>query len=227
MPIASWRPSIAARTRRAGAPHHRPRAFYGLDLLISPATLEPRPDTETLVESMLPLRARLRAAQRPLPYSRSRHRNRSHCAGAARRVAEATATGVDISAEALATAARNAEPGTWRSLRSRSILTGSKNFGAVGCNCLQSALYSCILVWQDLAREVREHEPLSALDGGPDGLDAYRRIGAQAREFLEADGRIGLEIGFDQKRDVDRVVSRARVSIWWTAARILAVTTGY
>jgi release factor glutamine methyltransferase len=41
-----------------------------------------------------------------------------------------------------------------------------------------------------------------ALDGGPDGLVAYRRIAAGANRHLEEDGRVAVEIGFDQRRDV-------------------------
>jgi release factor glutamine methyltransferase len=197
---------MAAFDRRsAGEPVHRIiglRAFYGLDLLISPATLEPRPDTETLVDSML-------------PFVRDSVRRNGRCrildlgtgTGAIAlallsEVSEATATGVDIAREALVTAARNAE----------SLGLGER-FAPLHSDWFEKVLgrwdaivsnppYISHNSMAGLAREVREHEPLGALDGGPDGLDAYRRIGARAREFLEADGHIGLEIGFDQKRDV-------------------------
>jgi release factor glutamine methyltransferase len=53
-----------------------------------------------------------------------------------------------------------------------------------------------------LAPEVRDHDPDVALDGGADGLDAYRIIAAQARRHLNADGIVGVEIGYDQMQAV-------------------------
>jgi release factor glutamine methyltransferase len=51
---------------------------------------------------------------------------------------------------------------------------------------------------ETLQIEVRDHDPRQALDGGPDGLDFYRRIAAEARPFLKADGKIMLEFGDGQ-----------------------------
>ena len=56
-----------------------------------------------------------------------------------------------------------------------------------------------------LMEEVRLHEPLSALDGGEDGLDLYRRLAAQASAWLKPDGRILCEIGYDQGDAVRRL----------------------
>ena len=53
-----------------------------------------------------------------------------------------------------------------------------------------------------LQREVREHEPVSALDGGADGLDFYRGIVQDAPDCLKKEGVLFLEIGFDQREDV-------------------------
>ena len=51
-----------------------------------------------------------------------------------------------------------------------------------------------------LPREVREHDPIEALDGGADGLEAYRIIAATAAAFLEPNGIVAVEIGHDQRR---------------------------
>ena len=49
-----------------------------------------------------------------------------------------------------------------------------------------------------LQREIAEHEPMIALDGGEDGLDFYRRIVVEASDFLKPEGLLFLEIGHDQ-----------------------------
>ena len=54
--------------------------------------------------------------------------------------------------------------------------------------------------------EVRDHEPLSALDGGADGLDFYRRIGAEADGYLTPGGWLYLEIGYDQGETVSSLL---------------------
>ena len=56
-----------------------------------------------------------------------------------------------------------------------------------------------------LDREVREHDPLLALDGGEDGLEAYRAIAAGARAHLEENGLLAVETGFDQRSDVENI----------------------
>ena len=56
-----------------------------------------------------------------------------------------------------------------------------------------------------LQEEVKDHEPLAALDGGVDGLDFYRRIVADAHNYLKSDGCMMLEIGYDQGEDVTAI----------------------
>lgn len=57
-----------------------------------------------------------------------------------------------------------------------------------------------------LEPEVREHEPILALDGGEDGLDFYRRIVGRAAEYLENDGELFVEIGYDQGEAVSALM---------------------
>lgn len=59
----------------------------------------------------------------------------------------------------------------------------------------------------DLSREVRQ-EPLMALDGGTDGLDFYRVITSEYRQFLRSGGRLAFELGIDQYEDVNRIFVR-------------------
>jgi release factor glutamine methyltransferase len=198
----------ALERRQAGEPVHRIiglRAFYGLDLLISPGTLEPRPDTETLVDSMLPIVrevVRGRGACRILDLGTG---TGAIALALLSEVAETTAAGVDLSREALDTARRNAEN---LGLGDRFLPLQSDWFENVTGRwdvIVSNPPYIPTDGIAGLAREVRDHEPLSALDGGRDGLDAYRRIGARAAEFLEKRGRVGVEIGYDQKQAVTAV----------------------
>jgi release factor glutamine methyltransferase len=61
---------------------------------------------------------------------------------------------------------------------------------------------------ETLAPEVRDHDPRAALDGGADGLDAYRRLAAGCRNFIAKSGHIALETGFDQKDDVSALFAK-------------------
>lgn len=195
----------AFERRQAGEPVHRIigfRAFYGLDLLISPATLEPRPDTETLVDAILPI-----ARETVLRKGSCRILDLGTGTGAIAlallaEVRDATATGVDVSREALDAAQSNAER-IGLGLRFTPLQSDwFENVSGLWDVIVSNPPYIPTESIAGLAREVRDHEPIAALDGGEDGLDAYRRIASQALDFLELDGRIGLEIGFDQKQSV-------------------------
>ena len=66
---------------------------------------------------------------------------------------------------------------------------------------------------EGLAPEVRDHDPPHALDGGTDGLAAYRAIAADAPRLLGPDGRLVLEIGAGQERDVGRTLIQGGLAI--------------
>jgi release factor glutamine methyltransferase len=200
----------AFERRAAGAPVHRIigfRAFYGLDLLLSPATLEPRADTETLVDAILPV---VRECVRQ--YGACRILDLGTGTGAIAlallsQVKEATATGVDISTEALDAAAANA--GKY-GIADRFTTVRSDWFGEISGRwdvIVSNPPYISTASIAGLAREVRDHEPIAALDGGPDGLDAYRIIAKHASAFLTENGHIGVEIGFDQRESVCAIFS--------------------
>jgi len=59
-----------------------------------------------------------------------------------------------------------------------------------------------------LQREVKEHEPMLALDGGEDGLDFYKIIMLEAKDYLEKDGVLMMEIGHDQGVDIAEIFDR-------------------
>jgi release factor glutamine methyltransferase len=63
--------------------------------------------------------------------------------------------------------------------------------------------------WQELMPEVRDHEPRLALDGGDDGLEAYRRIAVQAVQLLSPAGWLLVEVGIGQAADVNALFRAA------------------
>lgn len=202
----------AIARRAAGEPVHRIlgfREFYGLKFFLSPETLEPRPDTETLVDAVLPF-LRQRAARE----GGCRILDLGTGTGAIAlallaEVPQAAAVGVDISTDALATAARNALEnglsGRFEPVRSDWFEKISGRFHVIVAN----PPYILLEELETLQREVRNFDPARALDGGADGLDAYRTIAAQANAYLEPAGRVAVEIGYTQKEAVTRLFEAA------------------
>lgn len=196
----------AVRRRLDGEPVYRilgRRSFYGLEFNLSPATLEPRPDTEILVDAVLKeLKGRETEALRIADLGTG---TGAICLALLAHLPNAIGTGVDLSDEALVTAAGNA------------TLNGlGERFSCVRSNWFEniSGRYDVIVSnppyirseeIPKLDREVRDHDPLIALDGGEDGLEAYRQIAGGAKEFLVANGLVAVETGYDQRRDVEGI----------------------
>lgn len=189
------------------------RAFYGLDLQLSPATLEPRPDTEILVDCVLPHLRRLIKKN-----GKTRLLDLGTGTGAIalallKECPEARAVGSDISDEALSTAKCNAYI---NGVGERFETVQSTWFGGIAGRfdiIVSNPPYIPSRVVAELDPEVRDHDPMTALDGGEDGLDAYRAIAAQAAEFLMVDGIVAVEIGYDQKESVAALFEQAGFSL--------------
>lgn len=212
--IASLESGVLRRI--SGEPVHRIlgfREFYGLRLELSPETLEPRPDTETLVEAALPFveAAVVRTGQcRILDLGTGTGAIALALLSAA---PTATATGVDISGDALATAARNAMhlglAERFTPLKSDWFAEISDRFDVIVSN--PPYINSDDL--NSLQIEVRNFDPVRALDGGNDGLDAYRVIARQAHAHLKPGGVIALEFGSTQKADVAGIFAQAGFTV--------------
>ena len=200
----------AVGRRIGGEPPYRilgRRAFYGLEFGLSADTLEPRPDTEVLVDLVLELIGDRRTE--PLDILDLGTGTGAICLALLSELPMARGTGVDIAEGALATARENA------------ALNGlSERFTTVRSNWFEGVdrAYDLIVsnppyirsdVVPTLDREVREHDPLLALDGGEDGLVAYRAIAAASCAHLKPDGLVAVETGFDQRVDVAQVFAAA------------------
>jgi len=184
------------------------KEFWGLRFQVGPATLVPRPDTETVVE------AALRALDRKGLRRSSLHiadlGTGSGCLLLAllSELPNARGIGTDISNPALQIARENARALglTHRALFVRSNFTDTLagDFNVIVSN----PPYVATQPLADLAPEVR-HEPRVALDGGPDGLSTYRAIAADAVRMLRPGGALVLEVGIGQAGPVGNLLSAA------------------
>ncbi|MBZ9774508.1 peptide chain release factor N(5)-glutamine methyltransferase [Mesorhizobium sp. CO1-1-8] len=195
----------ALRRRAGGEPVHRIlgyREFYGLRLSLSPETLEPRPDTETLVEAILPFVKAVAAREGECRILDLGTGTGAIALALLSVVPTANATGVDLSAGALATAASNAGQlglaGRFTALQSDWFEKVSGRYHVIAAN----PPYIPTEDIGNLQDEVRNFDPRLALDGGADGLNPYRTIAAEAARFLETEGRIAVEIGHTQRNEV-------------------------
>lgn len=202
----------AMERRLAGEPVHRIigfRDFYGVRLELSRGTLEPRPDTETLVDLVLP---EIRCAVEAFGECRFLDLGTGTGAIALSLLKEeprASAIATDICDDALATARRNADMNgvgeRFQAIRSDWFEAIAGRFHIIVSN----PPYIAANQIADLQREVREYDPRAALDGGKDGLTAYRAIAGGAAAHLTENGRVAVEIGHDQKRDVEAIFAQA------------------
>ena len=201
--IAAIDAAVARRLNRE--PVHRilgARDFHGLHLTLSPQTLEPRPDTEVLVETVLPHARRIGAGEGRVDILDLGVGTGAIGLALLKACPEARVVGTDIAEGALATARENAHINgvaeRYRTLASDwfSQLTGRFHI------IVSNPPYIASRVIAALEPEVRNFDPMAALDGGPDGLDAYRAIARGAAGHLLPDGMVALEIGYDQKETV-------------------------
>lgn len=191
----------AAVRRLEGEPVYRIlgwREFCGLKLTLSKDTLEPRPDTEVLVEAMLPvLQGLIERGRKPRILDLGTGTG-AICLALLKDCPQATGTGTDISEDALATARANADMNglgrRFETLRSDWFAAVDGRFDVIVSN----PPYIPSADIPGLDREVREHDPLAALDGGADGLDPYRVIANQAAGHLAECGFVAVEFGWDQ-----------------------------
>lgn len=167
------------------------RAFWSLDLRLSPATLEPRPETETVVELAL---AKLQPVDVSALVADLGVGTGAILLAILSERLNAFGVGVDICEDALREAVRNADR---NNLADRTVFVAG-NFGAplgrVFDLVVSNPPYIATSLIRDLDPTVRDHDPRLALDGGPDGLDAYRVVFSQARSMLKPGGLLIVEI---------------------------------
>jgi release factor glutamine methyltransferase len=199
----------AAIARRAAhEPVHRilgQREFYGLTLGMCKDTLEPRPDSEMIVEGLIPFAREIVTAKGSCRIIDLGTGTGAICLALLSAVPEATGIGTDLAAGAVAMAQANA---VRNKLDHRFAAVESDWFDKIEGSfdiIVSNPPYIRTEVVASLAPEVRDHDPALALDGGEDGLDAYRIIAANAAGHLAKGGIVGVEIGYDQLQVVGHV----------------------
>ena len=208
-----YREAIAMRGSRIPLQHITGvQEFMGLEFKVNRHVLCPRQDTECLVEEVMRY---LHDGNRILDMCTgsgcillSLLHYSNHCSG----------IGVDISKEALAVAAENVSniaalkrPNPWSEETVELIHSDlfeqvpKEKFDIIVSN----PPYIASSVIPTLMEEVREHEPMSALDGMEDGLFFYRKIVEESHDYLAKEGMLFFEIGYDQGQAVSDMMKDA------------------
>jgi release factor glutamine methyltransferase len=183
------------------------REFYGRPFRVTPATLDPRPDTETLIEAALAL---MPEAARFLDLGTG---TGAIAVTLLAERADATAVATDVSPEALAVANENA--GRAGVAQRLTLVSGSwfEPVSGVFDMILSNPPYIPEAEIAGLSPDVRNFDPRLALVGGADGLDPYRAIASGAAPYMAADGHVLVEIGAGQAAAVEAIFAAAGFDI--------------
>lgn len=181
------------------------REFWGRDFAVSSATLIPRPDSETLIEAVLHHRPNTRAPYRLLDLGTG-----TGCLllTLLAEYPNAKGTGIEAIGPAAALARRNARA---HGLSSRATIHHCRwdyfQMAEPADMIIANPPYIPAADIAGLAADVKDHEPMSALVGGADGLDAYRVIFTRAHAWLAETGLLAVEIGQGQEADITAIAA--------------------
>ncbi len=193
------------------------KEFWGLPFRITTDVLVPRPETETLVERTLAIIDGAGDRSRALRIADLGVGSGAILVALLTELPNAIAIGTDRDFAALSLARENAHR---LGVASRATFAACDFGAAVGPGCdvvVANPPYICTGEIAGLEPEVREFDPLGALDGGHDGLAAYRVIAVQARDILGQGAPLAVEIGKGQGPDVAALFAAAGfgdIRIW-------------
>ena len=193
-------------------------AFMGLPFKVNPSVLIPRQDTETLVEDAISIISKGELRNEVFGLERRSWEVLDLCTGSgaigisiAKLLPKTNVTMSDISNEALSVAKENAALNSVNKnvkFVSGNLLEpfhgrlGPKKFDLI----ISNPPYIPSSVIATLQKEIREHEPMIALDGGDDGLDCYRKLAEEVPKHLKKGGILLMEIGHDQRDAVTKLL---------------------
>lgn len=198
------------------------REFWGMNFKVTPDTLDPRPDSECLIEMAV-------EALRDYPPKRILDLGTgSGCLLLAllKEFPAAQGVGIDLNPKAVDVSRENME---------NNGLSGRATFRQGNWTDSLSpddGLFDLIVSnppyiprgdIESLAPEVKNHDPILALSGGDDGLDAYKTLVTEIKKFLQPSGLALFEIGQNQDRDVQRLVENAGLSVSRIGADIAGI----
>jgi release factor glutamine methyltransferase len=200
-PEAAVRLEALVRRRASREPISRitgTREFYGRSFLVDESALDPRPDTETLIEAALALIEKTGRREEPLRLLDLGTGTGCILVTLLDELPKARGFGTDLSPAALRLAEANARR---LGVADRASFLASDWLDAIHGEfdlIVSNPPYIASGEIKRLAPEVAHHDPYLALDGGADGLEAYRRIAAGAARLLAPKGAILVEIGASQ-----------------------------
>ena len=180
------------------------REFMGLDFFVKEGVLIPRPDTEVLVEEVIEL-AKKKDAKNILDIGTG---SGAITVSLAKYLENVKVTSVDISDIALEIGKRNAIS---NEVDDRINFVKSDLFTNIDKETkfdiiVSNPPYIKREVIDTLDKQVKDYEPYNALEGGVDGLDFYRAITKQAKNYLKKGGILAYEVGHDQSEDVSKLM---------------------
>ena len=189
------------------------KEFWSLALTVTPDVLVPRPETETVVESALDFVVRNGLRMEKLRILDIGTGSGALLVALLSELPNAIGLGTDISREALETARANV---TQLGFENRcSLIACDMAAGVQGHFDLlvSNPPYIACGDIASLAPEVRDYDPKVALDGGEDGLGAYRSISADAKRLLAQGGRLFVELGAGQEPAVRKLFTNAGFTV--------------
>lgn len=211
-PVAA-RARALARRRAAGEPVARiagEKEFYGLPFKLGPATLVPRADSETIVDAALAAVDAGRGRDAPLAVLDLGTGSGALLLALLDQLPAATGVGIDIAPDAIAVAADNAKR---LGIAARARFAASDWFARVEDRfdiIVANPPYIESAAIAALAIDVKGHDPHIALDGGADGLAAFRSIIAGLDRALTPNGVAFVEMGAGQAEALTRLAAAAR-----------------
>ena len=185
------------------------REFWSLPFRVTEATLDPRPDSESVIHAVLDQVRDRTARYRVLDLGTG-----TGCLLLAvlRELPNATGMGTDISADAIAVAAWNADRLDLRNRARFSVGEWDRALSGRFDIIVSNPPYIPTDDIDRLAPEISHFEPRQALDGGEDGLAAYRALSTALAKLMAEDGFAAIEIGSGQRAPVESIFRRAGLS---------------
>ena len=182
------------------------REFMGLDFYVKEGVLIPRPDTEVLVEEVI----ELCKDKGPINILDIGTGSGAISVSLAKYLVNAKITSVDISDIALEIGEKNAQS---NDVDDRITFIKSDLFTNIDKDMkfdiiVSNPPYIKKEVIETLDKQVKDFEPYNALEGGIDGLDFYRAITTQGKNYLNKGGILAYEVGHDQSEDVSKLMEK-------------------